>query len=239
MIKRFITPDLSDKRIKWASDYLEGAGFLKAEKAENADFVLLGVNPDRSFLSYDIPIIAGNVSGSNIFDYTKEEEFAVKNAYLTAEGALSLAISESGKSLINSSVLILGYGRIGKALHRYLNAFTARITVCARRSGAAALAEAAGAATVRFEDLKGNMNYDFIFNTVPHPVLGSGELYSVKGGALIIDLASFPGGVDVQLADYLKLRLITARSLPSRYSPASAGKVVGETAERIIKEVIL
>lgn len=237
--KRFITPDLSDKRALFAAAYLEAKGFERVEKEDNADFILLGVNPSKALLSSSLPVFAGNISGGNVFDYTKKEEFALENAFLTAEGALSLAISESDISLINSKILIIGYGRIGKALHRYLSAFTGSITVCLRSSVSSVLSKCQCAQTIEIEELKEANDFDFIFNTVPHPVMGSKELCNIKKEALIIELASFPGGIDKHVAKHLGLKLIEARGLPSRYSPESAGIIVGKTVEKMIREVII
>ena len=69
---------------------------------------LLGVNPKTDLSGYDMPVFAGNVKeGKNIYDYTKIESFATENAYLTAEGAISLAVQKSEKSLINAAAQFL------------------------------------------------------------------------------------------------------------------------------------
>lgn len=236
MKKKFYSPDLSDKRIYYASKYLEKTGYQQVENCQNADFVLLGVNPDKKYLSHDIPIYAGNVSADNVFDYTKSEGFAAENAYVTAESALATAITLSEKSLINSSVLLTGYGRISKALHRYLSAFTTDITVSARNPLQRASACLNNAKAIDFDSLKANGNYDFIFNTVPHPVFNEEELSQISPKTLLIDLASFPGGVDKHIAKSKNINLITARGLPAKYSPETAGKIVAETVNTMIME---
>lgn len=237
MIKRFSVPDTKDKRIVAAAEYLETKEFEKVEKTENADFILLGVNPPKELLNFEKPIFAGNITASGIYDYTKDEAFAIRNAYLTAEAALALAVCESNKSLINSEVLILGYGRIGKALLKYLSVLTKNVTVCLRSETAKAAAICEGASVRNFESLKNGIRYDFIFNTVPHPVLGYSELKNTDKKALITDLASFPCGVDKKYAAYCGIKLIAAGGLPAKYSPQSAGIIVGETVEKMTEEV--
>lgn len=236
---KFLTPDLSDKRIHYAANYLQQNGCETVTEESNADFVLLGVNPDRNLLHFRKPIFAGNIRADNVFDYTKDETFALKNAYLTAEGALSLAVNESSGSLINAKILIVGYGRIGKALHYYLSVFTNRITVCARNSVQLATATALGADTVSFSALKIPNEYNYIFNTVPHPVFNEQEHSAIGEGALLIDLASFPGGVDKHFAKAKGINLLVAPGLPAKYSPKAAGEVVGSTVWEMIKEVII
>ena len=80
---------------------------------------MTGVNPPSLDAYRDFHICAGNVSGDNVFDYTKNERFAAENAFYTAEAAVCIACQNSDLSLVNSNVLILGYGRIAKALHRF------------------------------------------------------------------------------------------------------------------------
>ena len=238
----FCAPDLSDKRILFACEYLCENSFSLVRDIDNCDFVLLGVNPDKSLLKCSKPVFAGNVSGNNIHDYTKNEVFAIKNAYLTAEGALALAIQNSSKSMINSCVLITGYGRIGKALHGFIKAFTRDITICARKEEAHEYARQQGAKAIDFEELKNKSNYDFIFNTVPHPVFNEAELSALSKDSLLIELASFTGGIDKHFAKALNLNLINGKGLPSLYSPKSAGIAVGEAVITMIKtnpEVII
>ena len=212
-------------------------GYNEAKVENEADFVLLGVNPVGSLLKYEIPCFAGNVSDNNVYDYTKNEVFALKNAYLTAEGALAIAINNCEYSMINAKVLLVGYGRIAKALHRYIAPFTNNITVCARSDEAITLAQSNCADTIRFSDLTKRNDYSYIFNTVPHPVFNEDELRALKKGAVLIDLASFPGGVDVHFAKHLGINLITARGIPAKCSPESAGKVVAETVDIMVKGV--
>ena len=93
-----------------------------------------------------------------------------------------------------------------------------------------------GARVIGFSDLKKSYGYDFIFNTVPHMVFTKAELDAVGENTLVIDLASFPGGVDTLYAKSKGIRLIDGKKLPSRYSEQSAGELIGRAVEKIIKE---
>jgi dipicolinate synthase subunit A len=223
---KFYSPDLSDRRLIYTADYLEKMGYEQVNSIENADFLLLGINYDKKYLNYNLPIP----------DYKNDELFQLDNAYLTAQSALVLAVEESEKSLISSSVLIVGYGRIGKALHKCLSPFTNDITVCARNKLDRQKAIINNAKAVDFDYLKNKNTYDFIFNTVPHPVINEKELNAVKNDVLIIDLASFPGGVDNHIAKSKGINLVIARGLPAKYSPQSSGKIVATAVDRIVKE---
>lgn len=223
MKTKFYVPNLSDKRIQFACEYLEGFGYRQVENVDNADFVLLGIGSNDDY-------------GVLKVDYSKNECFQIENAYLTAESAIAIATESSDCSLLGSSILIVGYGRIGKALHKLLGAYTTDITVCARSGEARSLANMNGAKTIDFSALKNANPYKFIFNTVPHPVFNDDELKAVHSDAILIDLASFPGGVDKHIARSRNVRLIEARGLPGKCSPKSAGKIVANTINTMLKE---
>ena len=239
VLTKFLTPDLSDNRIIFAAEALKAKGYQQVASADNADFVLLGVNPKKEDLTYSLPIFAGNIGGAHIYDYTKQESFALENAYLTAEGAVSLLVSENAQSLLNAPVLITGYGRIGKALHHFLQPFTRHITVCARNENARQLAACEGAKTLAFPLGKACSDYRFLVNTVPHPVFGKEELLHVRKDAMLLELASFPGGIDRHLAEYLQLHVVQAKGLPAKFSPKTAGEVLARCVDNMIKEECL
>lgn len=215
-----------DKRVSFACEYLQKHGYEKVNDVNKADFAIAGVNPMGIDECPAKRIYAGNVKGNNVIDYTKDEAFAVENAFYTAEGAICVAVQSSSSSLINSSVLLVGYGRISKALHRLLSGYTPNITVCARNDVQQAIARMNGANAIGFDEL--NCRYDFIFNTVPHPVINEMELRTCNDDTLIIDLASFPGGVDMHFAGALGVNTVVARGLPARLSPKSAGEAVAK-----------
>lgn len=215
-MNRFYNTNPFDKRLNYASEYLESMGYLQVKNPSNADIQLMPPSAD--------------------VEYKKQEDFLIENAYLTAEAALAEAIAGSEISLINSSVLIVGFGRIGKALLSYLKPFTADITVCARSESARALASAQCCTTIEFEALKNAHSYDYIFNTVPFPVFNDDELTAVPKESLLLDLASFPGGVDEHLAKSMGINLIVARGLPNKFSPKTAGSLVARAVDKSVKE---
>ena len=147
-------------------------------------------------------------------------------------------MAQSEASLINASVMITGYGRIGKALHRYLSCYTNSITVCARNPAQLALASACGAKAVSLDSLTVHLPQDYLFNTIPHPIFDYATLSALGKETELIDLASFPGGVDEHAARVLRTKLTVARGLPGKYAPKSAGYAVADAVEGLLKEVI-
>lgn len=131
-------------------------------------------------------------------DYFAREELAVANAVPTAEGAIQIALEELPITLHGARVLVIGFGRIGKALARRLAGLGAKVSVAARKWSDLAGAESCGYCGEQTEHLAGWLcGYDLVVNTVPAPVLGLTELSDLKPGCLVIDLASKPGGAGV------------------------------------------
>ena len=171
-------------------------------------------------------------------DYFAREELAVLNAIPTAEGAIQIAMEELPVTIHDSRVLILGFGRIGQLLAPRLRGLGARVTAAARRTEQRALARSMGLCTERLDRLdRWLCGYDLVINTIPAPILGKGELAALKEGALVIDLASKPGGVDFSQAAELGVRCIWALSLPGKAAPVSAGHYIMDTVYHIMEEL--
>lgn len=170
-------------------------------------------------------------------DYFTREEFAVKNAVPTAEGAIEAALRETPFTLHDASCLITGFGRIAKLLTARLQGFGAKVSVCARKVSDLAWIEAIGCESIEMKQLKENLpRYDLVFNTVPHTILTEDLLHCVKDNCLLIDLASKPGGIDFETAQKLGLNVIWALSLPGKCAPLTAGKIICDTVLNMIKE---
>lgn len=78
--------------------------------------------------------------------------------------------------------------------------------------------------------------FDAVINTVPAPVLPRALLQQLPGGALIIDLASLPGGTDFAAAEELGLHAEHALALPGRCAPQTAGALIAQTVLAILEE---
>ena len=173
-------------------------------------------------------------------DYFAREELAVLNAIPTAEGAIQIAMEELPITLHDARVLVVGFGRLGRALAPRLRALGARVWVSARRYEQRAAAECMGLGSEGVDHLPDWLcSYDLVFNTVPAPVLGVEELAALKEGALVIDLASRPGGVDMDAAATLGVRVVWALSLPGKVAPVTSGRYIKDTVYHIMEELDL
>ena len=173
-----------------------------------------------------------------ILDIIKREELAVLNAISTAEGAIQIAINKTPKNLHGNNVLVLGFGRIGKVLSKMLDGIGAKVACEARKTTDLAWIKAYGYEPINLIELKENLNrFDIIINTIPYVVLDREMLKEVKKDALIIDLASTPGGVDKQAVKELGIKFNWALSLPGKVSPVTSAEFMKETLLNMFKEI--
>lgn len=180
---------------------------------------------------------AAAAAGIGLEDYLGREELARLNAIPTAEGCIGLILQNRRRTVWGSTVLVLGYGRCGQALAVRLAALGACVTVAARSPGQRALALSQGLEAAPMEAVDGLLgDMDITVNTVPAPVLGAQRLALLPKDALVIDLASLPGGTDFEAAKALGVRAIHALSLPARCAPVTAGQFVARAVLAMLKE---
>lgn len=72
-------------------------------------------------------------AGLHAADYVRQETFALRNAVPTAEGAILTAMQELPVTLHGLPCLIIGAGRVSRALQQRLRGLYANVTVAARR----------------------------------------------------------------------------------------------------------
>lgn len=162
----------------------------------------------------------------------------IGDALPTAEGAIQIALEELPITLHGCRALVLGYGRLGRALAPRLAGLGARVSVAARKWSDLAWIENAGFHAEHSGELRGWLcAFDLIINTVPGRLLGEEALAELKPGCLVIDLASKPGGVDLAAARRLGVHAVWALSLPGKVAPVTAGKCIRSTIYNILNEL--
>ena len=175
--------------------------------------------------------------GLRVADLLRQPALAVGNAALTAEGAIGRMIEQSERALWGGRVLVLGWGRIGRILALRLSALGAQVTVAARSARDRAMAEALGCAAVDYVELDAVLgDFDFIVNTVPARVLTEGMLCLIRPDALLLELASPPGGFDRTLAQNIGLHAVAAPGLPGETAPEAAALLLRQAVYAAIEE---
>lgn len=182
--------------------------------------------------------------GRPLYDYFASDELQRKNALPTAEGAVCILMKETALTVAGMPVAVTGYGRVSRALCELLYAMHAKVTVAARKESDLADAAAHGYATVSIAEPAGLRSLCHgqcaIFNTVPCWLFTDDVLKEMQKNTLLIDLASAPGGVDANAAGKYGIRVIWALSIPGKYAPVTAGRIVADTVlEDLKKEGIL
>jgi len=171
-----------------------------------------------------------------VADYFLREEVTVANAALTAEAALQVAMEHLDCSIQGMDCLVVGFGRIGKLLSRYLSAVGARVTATARKPEDLAWIRAFGWEAARTDSLAETMGrFSVVFNTVPALVLDETLLGRLSKSCLCVDLAS-QRGIDPDAAERLGIEVLWARALPGRLKPRAAAGILRDAIYDILME---
>lgn len=234
---------------RWARDCLEYLGVRICRTGEESpDYLLLDVPSFQANgalrgggdirrllekLPREITVCGGNLNHPALaevktIDFLLDEEYLCRNARITAECALDVAMPLMGRMFYRCPILILGWGRIGKCLAQLLKAMEADVTVAVRNPGQKAMLRALGFRGVLIQKLEEELpHFRMIFNTVPSPVLSREALEHCRSDCVKIELASRDGmeGEDI----------IVARGLPGIHMPESSGRLIAETFLRLAK----
>lgn len=189
------------------------------------------LKPVLDSLSRDITVLGGNLRHPDLenyktVDFLQDPIYLAENAAVTAHCAIKVAMNKLPVTLAECSVLIVGWGRIGKCLAALLKQLGARVCVAARKEADRAMLLALGyeAMGIPLSDYSLG-RFRVIFNTVPLMLLPESSLSCCRPECLKIDLASKPGiaGDDV----------IWARGLPNKDAPETSGQLIARTALRL------
>jgi dipicolinate synthase subunit A len=180
---------------------------------------------------------AASERGIVVIESMRDDELAILNSIPSAEGALQLAMEHSDFTIHGSRSAVLGLGRTGLTLASLLLAMKSTVTVAARKPQDLARARALGFIPIRFDELHEALPLqDLIFNTVPALVLTRSLLSAMRRSAVVIDLASSPGGIDYQAAQELGVNAILAPGLPGLVAPRTAGEILASVVPRLVSE---
>lgn len=167
-----------------------------------------------------------------IYEMLKDEEFACKNALYTAESVILLLLSKTEKQLNQLNILIIGYGRCGKALTKYLYDMRANFTVLTSKPYEAMLY-----CKAKEYGYCNYSAYDVIINTAPAKIIDESELISLKQNVIILDIASAPYGLNHKLAKDLNINAEVYPALPAKYRVESATQAIYEYIKKMQGEI--
>ena len=187
------------------------------------------------------PFFADHLSAKGIAfsDYYEDKEYIMRNAEITAEGAVSMLRNESKRTVDEMRILVCGYGRIGKSLVKKLTALGAFVTVAARKKEALLEAKLCFSADTDMIDYTRDgifdtcKKYDVIFNTVPSRLFDE-TCACVLENSIYFELAGPPYGGSAEFIRSKAGKFILASGIPGKYAPESAGKAAYEAISRCL-----
>jgi dipicolinate synthase subunit A len=165
------------------------------------------------------------------------DEVAIYNSIPTAEGAIMMAIQNTDFTIHGSQAMVLGFGRTGITVARTLKGLGAIVRVGVNKPEYFARAWEMGLIPFYTHDLNAEVgNIDLLFNTIPSMIVTAQIIANIPHRAVIIDLASKPGGTDFRFAEKRGIKALLAPGLPGIVAPKTAGRIIADTLSRIIVE---
>lgn len=216
-------------------------------KSVNMPFSKKEISVDRllSFLGKNNIVFGGMIKGELLsrlreteipfIDYF-DDSIIEKNAVLTAFGALKIILEHIDFALPLGKYAITGYGKVAKETASILTSLSCDVTVFARNPSQREDAKIKGCDAHPLTQLPLKVkDFDLILNTVPSQIVTTETIKNMNKESKIIELASSPFGVDFETARKCGVDVIKAFSLPGKYTPKTAGEIIGKRIEEFLQ----
>ncbi|MEB3103427.1 dipicolinate synthase subunit DpsA [Ferviditalea candida] len=175
--------------------------------------------------------------GIDLVELFNRDDVAIYNSIPTAEGAIMMAIQNTDITIHGSRCMVLGFGRTGLTLAGMLQRLGAQVKVGVQKPDQFARASAMNFQPFFTKDLNDEvLDTDMIFNTVPDIILAAHVITRISHRAIIIDLASKPGGTDFRFAEKRGIKALLAPSLPGLVAPKTAGHILANALCELIQD---
>ena len=237
--------DFNDKRLPYVYDMLKNKNikifkfdFENTFNISNGDVVVLSPafkwNEElANKLPNNISVICGKVSEQvlNIFNTKQikyfnlmgDEDFVLKNAILTAEGMLADLILNTNMSIFDANILVLGGGRVAKAVGVLFNKLGLNFDMSMRDNFKLLEGQLVCKNLINWQNYKKELtNYDVVINTIPVKLFEKEDLTNFKKNSVLFELAS----VKCLQDEANNFKYVLCPALPSKYTPQSAGKLI-------------
>lgn len=234
--------DLRDKRLQEVAKLLNDRGYNVFDFEKNIDNIS---NNDVCVVSpaykWEKEVLLKIKSGTTVFgsklqeelkDFSKKlnyiclmdiEDFVVENARLTAEGFLADLIINTDKSLYEQKILVLGNGRVAKAVWYLFYKLGISFDASMRRESEFNLSKLIANKSYLGETYKDHLlQYDIVINTIPARLFTLEDEKYFKKGSVLFELAS----KKCLEENFEKVKYVLCPALPSKYTPKSAGKLI-------------
>ena len=162
------------------------------------------------------------------------DDFLEKNSILTAEGLISFLISHRRFPIYQSRILVLGYGHCGQIIARYLKCLQGIVSVSTRNHKYQEEIINNYDDYIPLENIDLHQQ-DIIINTIPQMIIDKDKIDTLSRNIMIIDIASYPYGIDHHYALSQGLNSQILPSIPCKYGYGYAGKMICDYIERVIE----
>ncbi|WP_368504093.1 dipicolinic acid synthetase subunit A [Alkalihalophilus sp. As8PL] len=164
------------------------------------------------------------------------DDIAIYNSIPTAEGAIMMAIQHTDITIHSAKIAVLGLGRVGMSVARTFDALGADVSVGANESHQLARITEMGLKPFHTDKLIDEVStIDICINTVPDLIITAKVLAEMPLHALIIDLASKPGGTDFRYAEKRGMKALLAPGLPGIVAPKTAGRILANVLADLLQ----
>ena len=160
-------------------------------------------------------------------DLMNDEIFTTKNANITAEGLLALILEHSPKSIFENNVLIIGAGRIAKAMAIILGRLGVNYAVVRFNKDKFPECFSFSKTCYFGEQFLSHLHeYDVIINTIPKMIFDEQNFGKIARDTIYIETAS-TNSIDPALATHFEF--VPAPALPQKYAKVTAAKYMLES----------
>lgn len=187
----------------------------------------------------DSYVLSQNESGKHITlcYYAGSDAFLQMNADISAEASVYEAMQQTKNTIMNMTVLVIGYGLFGRATARRLKALGADVWVAARREQPRIQAQNDGMRAIAIADMPSIAEHiSIVLNTVPAHVMERSFLNALSKEACILELASAPYGFAKEDAEALHIHPLILPALPAKYAPHTAAQALANVVTELIAE---
>ena len=256
----------TDKRLVCLHKYLNSKKFSNslfsfeeiASKAKSEDIIILPPNfkwdlNKINALPKKITLVSGKANEEvkevirakeiKFFNLMEDETFVLKNAILTAEGFLLDLIQNTSNSIFEQKILILGGGRVAKAVASILNKLGISFYVSMRNNLKLVDFQIFTENIVYWNNFKNVLkNYDVIINTIPFEIFNKDDVKKLNKNCTIFELSSVKCLSEENLKNFTVIdptikkettfdnlktkKFVFCPGIPGRYIPETSGKLI-------------
>ncbi len=174
----------------------------------------------------------------NINFLMNDESVIKENSIITVEGIISDIITNTDITINKSKVLVIGYGNIGSYLTKVLNDLKALVSVSVILDKDKNSLDKLNINSVYSNDISSMCKVisesDIIINTVPSLVLNEYYINHMKSNCYVLDIASYPHGIDQEALNNRNIKNKIYLGIPSIVAPKTAGKILSKKIDSVV-----